>query len=732
MIFKVILHIYQVKRLIIGLILLILCTSQSAFSNQLLSDSLQYSATKQASQKTIDEILRIGYGYRLENLNLAIFYGNIALRKAESTGEQETIFQCYRYMGFYCEENNRLDKALDYYNKALGITEASGFHRLKLSILTDLAITHRKSGNYSKTLEYHTEALDLAIQEGNLASAEYSYNGLGLLYETIGDYEQAVEMYLKSLKVAEELNSQVGMITTMQNISMTYAKMSDLGTAQQQIKAAYELALKYSDSLQTADVLFDYGTILQKRKEYKEALDKYNKSMNVYKAVYNKPMMARSLIQIADCYTEKGDYENAQTYFIRSLDYKEYASSELSAGLHNKLGELYLKKGNHSGAKREYIKSLQIAEKHDYKELIQDNHHALYKIKANEGLFEEALSHLEKSARTKDYLLNEDKSKRITEMQFKFDAEKNENEIKELKFKQHTTVMIGSAAAFALFFLFLVYTIRTKGKNNKALATKNNEIQFQNIKLRESNEVLKNFAYVAAHDLKEPLRNIGSFINLIQKKYGVQFNDEANEYMSFVKNGVIRLNTLLTDLLEYSQISAQQPEKSKANIKATVDYISKQLKGMIDLHQVQIEVDNNLPELQMSQQHLAQVIENLITNSIKFNKQQPHIEIRFKRSVKQFAIISISDNGIGINEAFSHKVFNLFHRLDRQNNVEGTGIGLTICKNIVDKYDGDIWFESEEGIGTVFYIKLPLYSKTETIKENSLLPTNKFEEALMN
>ncbi|MEM9917091.1 MAG: tetratricopeptide repeat protein [Bacteroidota bacterium] len=709
--------------------LFVLCSASAATEESI--DSLKQMLYKEVGDQKSVDILNLSYETHMEDLPKALAYADIALEKAQSLEDFEVIFYVHRNKGYYFENYNQLPTAIKSYVQALETAQKKDDNELKLTVYFDLAITHRKLGNYQKTKDYNLKALELAKDIKHRRGMEISYHGLGYLYETIGDYDKAIEMYFKSMEVAEGLGNMNGVITTMQNISTTYSKLNNQDMALETIEKAYLLALQHTDSLKTANVLLDYGNILANSGKYDEALDKLNSTLLIYKKGHDKSNIARTLVQLAEIYTEKGAYEHAQSLFLQSLTYGSYINSGDYANLYYKLGLLYLKKEQINQAEQAFKKSIKIAEEHNLKNLIQENNYSLYKIYVGQGLYKEALKNLMTSAETKDYLLNEDKTKRIAEMQFKFDSEKSEKEIQLLKLRQNRFLLFGISGFFAFMSLLLIYIIRIKGKNNDRLTNKNGEIQAQNIKLKESNEVLKQFAYVAAHDLKEPLRNIGSFINLIQIKYGRQFNEEANEYMGFVKNGVKRLNGLLTDLLEYSQVSAQAPENEMVAISDVLPSVSNSLRSAIHQRKASINYPEKLPALCMSRQHLHQLLQQLISNSIKFSEGRPLIQIDCYRENEDYGVLSVSDNGIGIDKSYSDKIFDLFHRLNRGSaEKEGTGIGLTICKNIVDKYNGEIWFESQEGEGTTFFARLPLKAKiAEDLtaatfeKEDSLLQT---------
>lgn len=285
--------------------------------------------------------------------------------------------------------------------------------------------------------------------------------------------------------------------------------------------------------------------------------------------------------------------------------------------------------------------------------------------------------------------------------------------MQDLKLQQSRFLIMGLLAFFSIVSLFLIYILRSTRRNNYTLRKKNIEIEEKNVQLKESNEVLKQFTYVAAHDLKEPLRNIGSFINLIQRKYGKNFNEEANEYMSFVTQGVNRMNNLLSALLEYSTISIQNPKQDLTNTKKVLNEVLNNLQYTIESKKAVVEYESYLPNIRMNPLHLTQLFQNLISNALQYSHQTPVIKINSQ--VNNFELrFEVSDNGKGIDKEHGNKIFNLFYQLDKTSNVNGdqskqnAGIGLTICKNIVDKYNGQIGFDSQPQKGTTFYFSFPI------------------------
>ena len=207
------------------------------------------------------------------------------------------------------------------------------------------------------------------------------------------------------------------------------------------------------------------------------------------------------------------------------------------------------------------------------------------------------------------------------------------------------------------------------------------------------------------------MRNIGSFISLLQKKYGSQFNEEANGYMNFVTNGAKRMNKLLVDLLEFSTLTTQQASSELINLRSVIDEVVHNLQDVIVQKNAIINYPTRMPSVRMIRIHLIQLFQNLVSNSLKFVEGQPEINIQYFPEPDHI-LLMVEDNGIGINKDYEDKVFLLFQQLDKNKGYEGTGIGLAICKSIVEKYNGQIWFESGHVKGTRFFARLPILEES--------------------
>jgi len=229
------------------------------------------------------------------------------------------------------------------------------------------------------------------------------------------------------------------------------------------------------------------------------------------------------------------------------------------------------------------------------------------------------------------------------------------------------------------------------------------ELQRHAEALARSNEDLKQFAYVTSHDLSEPLRMMASYAQLLKRRYGDRLDADAQEFIGFINDGAKRMKLLIDALLEYSRAGRQRARQCALN-SAVDDALANLGQSLQDSHAV-IERDQ-LPEVTADPVAMMQLFQNLIGNALKFRgNTSPHIRIRVSEAPDEWEL-AVQDNGIGIAAEHAERVFVLFQRLNSRAQYEGTGIGLAICKRIVERHGGRIWVESQPGQGAIFRFTL--------------------------
>ncbi len=223
--------------------------------------------------------------------------------------------------------------------------------------------------------------------------------------------------------------------------------------------------------------------------------------------------------------------------------------------------------------------------------------------------------------------------------------------------------------------------------------------------LKRSNEDLQQFAYAASHDLQEPLRGVAGFTKLLEKRYRGKLDEKADEFIGFIIDDAKRMQMLIKDLLDYSRISAKIAFRP-ANCSVALEQAISNLRSAIEESGAEVTYDS-LPVVMGDEAQLSRLFQNLIGNAIKFRSREPlKVHVSAKREGEEW-MFSIRDTGIGIDPKQTERIFVIFQRLHARQEYPGTGIGLAICKKIVERHGGRIWVESEPGKGTTFYFTIP-------------------------
>jgi signal transduction histidine kinase len=261
-----------------------------------------------------------------------------------------------------------------------------------------------------------------------------------------------------------------------------------------------------------------------------------------------------------------------------------------------------------------------------------------------------------------------------------------------------------SAAMVVLTFVWLLL--------NKLYLLQANKIVEENVKqsnqlLQSRNRDLEQFAYVASHDLQEPLRTVASYVELLDRQYSDRLDENGHQYMNFILHSTHRLKKLIKDLLDYSRIGRNY-QLQKVNFNKLMEEVTTNLSELISSTNTTLTI-SALPEIEGYATDLKLLLQNLVCNAVKFRKKEdaPAIKI-WAEQIDDHWRFAVSDNGIGIEPQHLERIFVIFQRLHTQSEYDGSGIGLSHCKKIVEMHGGIIWVESEYGKGSTFYFTIPI------------------------
>ncbi|MEO1164468.1 MAG: ATP-binding protein [Chloroflexota bacterium] len=267
-------------------------------------------------------------------------------------------------------------------------------------------------------------------------------------------------------------------------------------------------------------------------------------------------------------------------------------------------------------------------------------------------------------------------------------------------------------------FIAIETDITERKASQQALRQSRDELAAYAKELERSNRELQDFAYVSSHDLQEPLRKIQAFGSRIESRYGDVLDERGIDYIQRVQNAASRMQILINDLLEFSRVTTKAKAFREVNLNQTLNGVLSDLEIRMKETKAKVHADT-LPTIDAEPHHMRQLMQNIISNAIKFHHPDRSPEVTIRSEIiegekrRDYVKIEISDNGIGFNQRYADKIFTVFQRLHAKNEYEGTGIGLAVCRRIVEHHNGEIIVSSTEGVGTTFTITLPV---TQVIK----------------
>lgn len=576
---------------------------------------------------------------------------------------------------------NRFDEAFEFANQALDFVEKIEYDLLKADVYNLLCKIYIKRQEYSFILKYCNEVLGISKKHGDIEKEIIASSNLAVYYGSNIDYKSSMEYFFSSLEKSKSIQFDRLTAQNLVNIGTIYANLfNSKGALNKYETVVEEYNLVLPDTTKT--ILYNnIGKIHFGKKQYTQSENYFHKALALAEEIQYSEMIALSLAHLSRASYAQNNLEGTVAFADRANELLE-DMGDVDADSINLLNFANL--ANHSGDYTTAIKHLIAGIGISKKVRNEENEIACYQllseIHEKQGDFKDAFHYKTLFATTQQAYLKKQSNRQILDQEIKFVTREKEQQIEALQKENSLQAM---------------------------LLEKQEEVKLANERLTQANEELKQFAYVASHDLKEPLRMIGSYTQIINKKFEAETDEDTQTFFDYVTDGVSRMNNLLDGLLQYSTVGRGAQDLKPVNLNDTLIICQSNLRLLITESNVKIVTDE-LPTVLGISSLLSQLFQNLISNAIKFRKKegQPKIIIKSEERNNEY-LISIKDNGIGIKPEYKNRIFVIFQRLHARTDYEGTGIGLAICHKIMQRMGGKIWVESELGKGATFFFTFP-------------------------
>ena len=689
--------------------------SLSASAGTSLLDSLNMALVGPASDtQEVNILQRLAWEMKDQDLPKAGQLIDKALKLAQNISYDEGLAKAYKTKGVLAWYKGDIDGAKVLFQKALRQFEKTGDKKEIANTINNIGLAHQTTGDYTLSIEQLSRALEIRKEIEDSAGMATSYNNLGVLYHMTGDFEKSLKFHTQALKIRQEIGDVKNSAHSYLNVGNIYMVTGDLDKALESFSDGLDIHQKTNNRRGMADAHTNIGDIYLEGKAHEEALEHYLEALVIREKLDDKTGVRESLSSIGKVHFARKDYKQAIANYVRALTISQTMDDK--PGMleqYNLLGACYNRLENPEVALSYLTKSMTLAKEIGALTELSKAYQLAADAHVLRAEFAEAYGYQRRYIEAKDSMFNQEKTRALVEMQTQYDVESKEREIDLLTkdtqiFQlQKRGLMIGLITLlFGGLASFFYYRYRVQTRSARILFSQKQEIEAQNRELSISNRDLEQFAYVVSHDLKQPLRTIGSYVGLIERRYKEDLGEDGQEFMDFITSGVRRMSTLLGDLLEYSQ-TGKRGDDEVVDLNDVMNVASQNLIQQIREENALVKVDP-MPELIGNKNALVQLFQNLVSNAIKFRGDDlPVVEVGYEDEGDHH-LISVRDNGIGIDEAYKEKIFVVFQRLHHTQDVyPGTGIGLSICQKVVKQHGGDIWVESNYGQGSTFFIRLP-------------------------
>jgi signal transduction histidine kinase len=703
------------------LILWVLISSSYATKASSVDSLLQIIKTEKKDTNTVNRLIEITNILRSNYPDSAHIYAEKALHLSEKLGfSKGTNSAIYQLAVIEYFKGN--------YEKALKYTEMSKELLVRnKSLQKELAATLNVEGSIYKNIGDYTNAIKVFNQSLKIAENQKDYhlwvlvsNNKANIYRREGKHDEAIEIYEKALKICKKYNLEEDKVLVLGNIGLVYKEQKNYETALFYYKKTLEVHQKNNNKRNIAINLNNIGNIYTDQKKYNEALKVQQEALKIRKEIGDLSGEGSSLINIANIYLNAfRDYDKALEYAERSLEINQKTNSNTDiANALIVIAHIYREQKSYDKAIEYAKKGMMLLDDIDALLLKQEACQILAESYELTGNYKDAVVCFREYQEIKDTVFSQKNRDAINDLNRRYRAEQYEQELGSQqvlldKEKTKRSFYLGIILFLIALGFLSFYTIQQKQFANQKLQELNEEVKAQNEemlltqnRLKVANQDLNSFTTMASHDLKEPLRMMSSFSQLLKRR-NKNLDESSQEYINYITDAAQRMSRMLDDMLNYSTNRIRIENMEYLDTNKLLATVQENLKLRIEENNVVIHVANNLPQIKGQASLIEQTFQNLIANGIKFQQLnvRPEISITAESTAKE-NIFKITDNGIGIAPENQANVFQLFKRFNEE--YEGSGIGLTTCKKIMELHNGTIDLQSEIGEGTTFILRFPV------------------------
>lgn len=711
------------KRFITIHLLILLIIVLSRPSGAVNTDSLQQVLATAEGDHRLEVLNTLSWELKFGDPQQGRKYAMEAMALAEKQQDDNALMLAYRNLGGIMYVQGRTDSSLYYAQLARKFAQRLGNKYQLGKALNLIAVNYENINDFNKAMEFQDMALKIFLELGDSAEIHGNLHNKAVLYESVNDYISAYQLYKKILDYEIRKKNDLGICRTALQIGTIAERNEDYYNA----RKYYNLTIEYADKINNmrwkSAALNDIAGIYQDQDSFDMALNLYRQALKINREHGFADYEANNLTNMADIYSYS-DKEKAIEYY-KKADALYVAKGDLISTSRIKLSLAGLLAGQGMLDTAEILsrKALTLADSLKFPGIMRSANFELYEIFKQKGQTIKALEHLEEYIRWRNTLESSEEEEKLTKLQARYDFQKVEKEKSELKAENNLQVlknkqqqiimlvMIGLGILLIIFVVIMIVGRRRLKALNAELDRKNIQVQKQADMLEQALVTKDKFFSIVAHDLKNPFMGIMGFAELLKEKTEEDEDEELHAFASSIYKSSNNLFELLENLLSWakSQRGDFQIHNAELNLHEETKKVVDQLQWNADSKK--LDIDHNIGKsitVYSDKNVLHTVSRNLLNNAIKYSHPGSKIELGTIDKESE-VIVFFKDFGIGISEQMQASLFKIDDTkvVPGTGKETGTGLGLVLCKELIDRQGGQIWLESKTGEGSTIYFSLP-------------------------
>jgi signal transduction histidine kinase len=605
--------------------------------------------------------------------------------------------------------------------EAISLAENSNLPGLKSMAYKSMGVVYRVSGDYSSALRLDNMALESSLLANDSSMIARAYNNVAHDYHDLGEYDESYYYFTQGYKFAKAAKDSFIMAVTIHNVGRVFKELGQYNRALDHLQISQKMSRQINDAEGEAYSLDEIGDVLLRQGSYDSALSTLYSSLNESRRQNLTGLLPKSMSSIAKTYMQKGDFDNAlkyydTTYTLYSKNKDNYGLAEVELGR----GVVYQRQKRYDQALEFVSKSLTLAQNLNARILEIQCFNQLSSLWEMKGDHKKSLQYFKRFKQLEDTLFSQDMQAKLLRDQIRFETESKDSQIAALSQQQSSTegalkrqefvrnILVVVVALSAILLISVYRSGQRRRQINTLLVRHQQETEKRSEELERLNQVKDKFFSIISHDLRSPINALSGLLDLLDK--GAVSPNELPKHIRELRTRFNHTRALLNNLLDWTllQMDKLNLQKGKIDLKKLVDE-NIQLLGEApgkEIRLVNEVAPNSIGYADSNTINL--VIRNLITNALKFTNDKGEVRVSAIPRDNEW-VVSVKDNGVGMAPEVLRILFDKTAPYTTRGtaNEKGTGLGLILCKEFVEKNGGRIWVESAEDYGSSFYFTLP-------------------------